>query len=192
MLPWRHVHSACWRQRQYHNTPAGRKRRACACAQKTFSTGWACVLHPLQKWEPRWPQRGDGPSQETSHPTWLFCTLFREALWRLCCQYLQLMEKWRHRRQENYSVFHVKSGLEAISLHPWKNRQSLKEMRRQVEPLQVQNPSVLFGIGNNLNLVWDCLSVPGSIYKPYIILIILTAANAWIYIYVYSLRQCMM
>lgn len=116
---------------------------------------------------------------------WFFCTLFREALWSLCCQYLQLMEKLRHRRQVNYSVFHFKSGPEVISLYPWKKTDNLlKKWGKKSRPLQVQNPSVLFGIGNNLNVVWDCLSVPGHIYKPCIILIILTAANAWLYMYI--------
>lgn len=125
----------------------------------------------------RWVIPGNLP------PAWLFCTLFREALWSLCCQYLQLTEKMRHRKQVNYSVFQVKTrSHKFVSLKKTDNL--LKKWGEKSRPLQVQNPSVLFGIGNNLNVVWDCLSVPGHIYKPCIILIILTAANAWLYMYI--------
>lgn len=41
------------------------------------------------------------------------------------------------RRQVNFSALHVKSGLEAINLYPWKNKQSLKEINEE----KSQDPS---------------------------------------------------
>lgn len=126
----------CWRQGQHHKvtTSAKRKSRTCWYVSRRHLPPGGRVGFTLRRDGSQGDLREEASHPRKPHAQPSCLVLIQRGPLKSPLSLSPTYGKIEtQRRQVNYSAFHVKSVLEAISLYPWKNRQSLNEMRKKVE-----------------------------------------------------------